>query len=372
MAEETFIEQNKAMLADYVRMSRTAGDRSDYVQGGGGNTSVKLDDRLMAVKASGYRLDQVDNADAYAVLDYQAVREFYLGSEPADFADVEQSGSAKAKASVQQIDALPQLRPSVEAGFHSLLDRFVLHTHPVYANLAACCREGQDVAQTALAGLAESHAFIPYINPGAQLTFSIRDEMRTVEKETGRSPAILIMQNHGLIITGEDADGCLKLHDEVNALLAKAFETSEGDWPTPVVVSAGKADRWRSATPWLALRLKGGEVKIEDLVTNALYPDQLVFLGGQVGFDSDQSLENALVSTSELPDKCTVFTQTGEVYYQCSENEANTIEQTLCAILFIRETIAKAGKTLCTMDQAGSDFIKNWESEKYRKGIASK
>ena len=41
-----------------VRISKAVGDRIDYIQEGGGNTSVKFDDRIMAVKASGYQLQE--------------------------------------------------------------------------------------------------------------------------------------------------------------------------------------------------------------------------------------------------------------------------------------------------------------------------
>ena len=44
---------------------------------GVGNTSAKLDDRYMAVKASGYRLDQVTEWDGYVIVDYQRVRDYY-------------------------------------------------------------------------------------------------------------------------------------------------------------------------------------------------------------------------------------------------------------------------------------------------------
>ena len=49
-----FFEDNKQLLADFSRLSKTAGARADYVQGGGGNTSVKLSGGLMAIKASGF------------------------------------------------------------------------------------------------------------------------------------------------------------------------------------------------------------------------------------------------------------------------------------------------------------------------------
>ncbi len=69
--------------------------------------------------------------------------------------------------------------------------------------------------------------------------------------------------------------------------------------------------------------------------------------------------------------KCTVFRASGEVYYQCSETEARTIEETLCAVLFITDTIRRTGRTVSVMDEAGKDFINSWESEKFRKSIAA-
>ena len=54
-----FTKQFASALSDFSRLSRDVGARRDFVQGGGGNTSVKLDDRLMAVKASGFCLGDV-------------------------------------------------------------------------------------------------------------------------------------------------------------------------------------------------------------------------------------------------------------------------------------------------------------------------
>ncbi|MCL2084901.1 MAG: class II aldolase/adducin family protein, partial [Oscillospiraceae bacterium] len=102
------------MLKEFARMSQTAGSREDYVQGGGGNTSVKLGDGLMAIKASGYRLRQVTETDGFAVVETETLRD------------------------VTEERGYRPLRPSVETGVHALLGAFVLHTHPVYANLALC------------------------------------------------------------------------------------------------------------------------------------------------------------------------------------------------------------------------------------------
>ena len=51
----SFFSENQQALKDFVRMSQAVGARADYVQGGGGNTSVKFLDGKMAIKASGFK-----------------------------------------------------------------------------------------------------------------------------------------------------------------------------------------------------------------------------------------------------------------------------------------------------------------------------
>ena len=376
--EFAFVDLHAARLADLTRMSRTAGSRSDYVQGGGGNTSCKLDHRLMAIKASGFRLDQIAPDQAYAVLDYADVRAFYRQNDPAALADVEQAGSAAAKAATLTIPGLPVLRPSVEAGFHSLLDTFVLHTHAIYANLLTCAAEGPALAAKIMGDRQEPYAFVPYINPGAQLTFAIDAACQQAAAVAGKQPAVIFMQNHGVIVTGPDADACLQLHDRVNEQVAAAFGVSARDWPAVTVkpalrcVGDDTSSAWQSATPWLQERLLDTLWDLDFFTTQALYPDQLVFLAGQLAVAATGSVADFTLAGDATRAKATLFRETGEILYLCSQNEAQTIEETLCAILFITRAVRAAGYTVCTMNEAGKDFISNWESEKYRKSITAK
>lgn len=100
-----FFTENQALLSDFARMSRAAGSRTDFVQGGG-NAPVKLSGGLMAVKASGFRLSDIRPGKAYAVLDYEALRRFYLETEPETLGDVEKEGAACAGENVKQIEGL--------------------------------------------------------------------------------------------------------------------------------------------------------------------------------------------------------------------------------------------------------------------------
>lgn len=357
----TFFETNEVRLNEFSRVSVTAGSRPDYVQGGGGNTSVKLADGMMAIKASGFCLKDIRPDKAYAVLDYSALKEFYYNSDPADFEDVEKAGSTKAKEVTQVIDGLAQLRPSVEAGFHSILDTYVVHSHSVYANLAACAVECEEIVRAALAGADYTYGIVPYTDPGAKLTFSIRDELARVEKETGKRPSVIFMINHGLIAHNDDPDECLRIHEDANNRIAAAFGLTGTSFPK-VAVSAGENGTFVAECDFLKEQLASGNFDEKFFLETPLYPDQMVFLIGAFSFGTG------------MPEKdcCLADPETGKVVLNMPEAKSLVIAETLTAVTFIADAIRKNGKNLSTMGEAAKHFIANWESEKYRKSLAGK
>lgn len=102
-----FVAEHRERLERYVSLSAAIGARVDYVQGGGGNTSVKLNDSLMAIKASGYKLSDIGLDKGYAVMSYQPLKDFYLEHAAADFDDVEASGAALARQKQKRYPASP-------------------------------------------------------------------------------------------------------------------------------------------------------------------------------------------------------------------------------------------------------------------------
>ena len=356
-----FFETNREALENFTRVSTGVGARPDYVQGGGGNTSAKLAGGLMAIKASGYCLKDIRPDKAYAVLNYDALRKFYYGSDPADFEDVEKAGSDQAKANTQVIEGLAQLRPSVEAGFHSILDTYVAHSHSVYANLCTCAKELPDIAQKALEGADYTWGWVSYVDPGARLTFSIRDELKRVEAETGRRPAAIFMQNHGLIVHSDDPDECLRIHTDVNDRVARAFGLENGCFPK-VEIEALEGGLCAAKCDYLTEAMKSGEFTEKFMLESPLYPDQLVFLTGSFAYGKGAPAEGMALMD---PD-------TGAVTFNMPAAKAQVIAETLCCIVFIVRNIAKQGYTLSTLGEKAKAFIANWESEKYRKSLAGK
>jgi rhamnose utilization protein RhaD (predicted bifunctional aldolase and dehydrogenase) len=185
------------LLSELARLSQTAGARPDYVQGGGGNTSVKLGNGLMAIKASGRRLSQVTGTDGFAVVEVDTLKD------------------------VTAEQGYKPLRPSVEVGFHALLGKYVLHTHPVYVNLALCSVNGADRLPEWMAGI--PYITVPYFNPGAELCAAVKEKL---QPET----QVVFMVNHGLVVSADSADECLRLHDKVNRRIAKAYGVTRGDF----------------------------------------------------------------------------------------------------------------------------------------------
>lgn len=356
-----FLEANSQALVNFVRLSRALGARPDYVQGGGGNTSVKLADGQMAIKASGYCLGDIYFDKAYAVVNYENIRAFYCEHNPEDFEDVEKAGTNCAKENTIVIEGMEPLRPSVEAGFHSLLKTYVLHTHSVYTNLAACSTSCREIAETAFAGAEYSWVWVPYCNPGVNLTFVIRDAMAQVQQETGKTPAVILMQNHGLVVHDDNPNTCLAIHADANERIAKLFGISSKDFPK-IHLREMSGGFFAADMPYLKERLLATKYTQEMLADQPLYPDQMVFLADTFYIDKDKIAEG----------QCVASTKTGEVLMCMTEKNARTVTEMLTAVFFLIEQIERTGYCLSTMGDSAKDFIANWESEKYRKALVGR
>ncbi len=178
-------------------MSKQVGSRVDYTQGGGGNTSVKYGDGLMAIKASGFRLTDVTEDSGFAVVKVDTLED------------------------VTEAEGFKPLRPSVEANFHALLKKYVIHTHPVYVNLALCSEQGQAAIEQVMSDY--KYITVPYINPGQELAEYIKSKLFD-------GVEAVLLENHGFVVTADTAEQALKLHTEINEKFAKYYGVSESDF----------------------------------------------------------------------------------------------------------------------------------------------
>jgi len=340
-------------LKDFARVSQTVGGDPAITQGGGGNTSVKLDDEIMAVKASGFRLSQMTEEEGYVLVRYNKIREYFNALNLDRDVDIEKEGSDFIKQQVIQEKNPRGLRPSVEAGFHSILGRVVIHTHSVYANLVCCAAAGKALMEKIFDGTGIHAIWVPYTHPGILLTESIRSIADAYRSENGHGINAVFMENHGLIVTTDDAESCLLLHKEINDRIKEYLRLSE-DFPA---LSLRKADEnhYISGCRLLTEFFRGNTAG-RDVFSLNIYPDHIVYLGSDISFNGKGA-------------KVDINTETGEVSYHTGAADAKAADETLAAYIYVISTLNSLGLEIKTMAPRYVDLIKNWESEAYRKQL---
>lgn len=339
-------------LKELKLISQGIGIHPDLVQGGGGNTSAKLDDTYMAVKASGYRLDQVTEDDGYVIVDYQRIRDYFRNVDINRDVDFEKESAGFMRQCVLEDKNPKNLRPSIETGFHSFMGKYVIHTHSVYANILCCSKEGEGIAQKIFED-GFPILWVSYENPGFDLTIELNKAIYEYIEEKGQNPEIIFMENHGAIVSGENAQVCLDLHERVNDAISSYFDLDKA-YPK-IEIDRIEDGRYESLTQYIRDATKDGRIEpslFEDII---LYPDQLVYLGNNISFEGQG--------------KVNIYPGSGKVVYATNEAEALTIDETLTAYIYLIEEIKRLGLTIQTMSEEAILFIENMEGEKYRKSL---
>lgn len=342
-------------LSELARLSQAAGKDPDITQGGGGNTSVKLDGRLMAVKASGCKLKDMTPQKGFVVLDYVKVREYYDRVDLKSDIDYYDDSARFVRDHCVDLPGMESgMRASVEAGFHSLLLKYVIHTHSVYANILCCTREGKFIAEELFGKEEYPMLWLPYIAPGFLLTLEIKKAM----DRAGFIPKLLFMENHGLIITADDDIECQGLHDMVTEKVKQRFGITEA-YGYVGIRKIGE-DRYESNSDFLRNRFKESQRDAAWFESTILYPDQAAYLSGNISNDP------------QSPGKAFINLKTGSITYLTSSKEALTMEESIVAFLFILEIAERNGLHIMTMKKDEVEFIKNWEGIQYRKNLLKK
>jgi rhamnose utilization protein RhaD (predicted bifunctional aldolase and dehydrogenase) len=333
----------KNKLAQIADVSQKIGAHPEYVQGGGGNISIKFDDVEMAVKASGFRFGDLKADHGFVSVHYPQVRDFYHSVKVGeDLTSLMEKNNQIVKESVLSSGNEQALRPSMETGFHTLLGRCVLHTHSVYANVLNCSKEGRDLIQK----MYTDALFVPYYPPGVLLMLGIKDALNE------SAAPVLFLENHGLIVQGDTPQEVHDIHESVNARIKDSLGITS-KYPTPSVKRITNKE-FASDTPYLKEFIRKEPIRIQNMAKTILFPDQVVY-GESVGFDTQSNSSIAIDLDS------------GDIRYTTSLGEAKAFEETFASWVFLLDVIGNLGYTLKTISESDGAFISNMESEKYRK-----
>jgi NAD(P)-dependent dehydrogenase (short-subunit alcohol dehydrogenase family)/rhamnose utilization protein RhaD (predicted bifunctional aldolase and dehydrogenase) len=250
----------RSELDDLIRISREIGSDPDLAQGGGGNTSVKsADGRSMWIKASGTALVRMSADAGWAELDLAAVAAILDAPELA--ASEPERREADVLRRLELAVVRPRgARPSVESNLHALLDRVVIHTHPVGFNALLVSKNSAKAWRDVLGDLASRALYVPYVDPGYELARQVRIHVERFTRENGRRPAIVLLENHGVFVAAPDTAACLELHARVvaaGAKWAKVAQVNERDPAWVIEPDPRRASELANPAAAIEVKLRG-------------------------------------------------------------------------------------------------------------------
>lgn len=393
-------EPNKQQLLETLsQISREYGADPEFVLAGGGNTSAKLGDRIF-VKGSGHALATI-KPDGFVEMDRPALEELLngdLGSER-----VSREEKFKRAIMLARIEPEKAQRPSVEVVLHHVMPgTFVVHTHATLVNMFTCAESGEKLIRDLFG---DNVVWLADVDPGHVLAQTLRDALKSFQKRTGRaSPRAIIMQNHGLVVSGESAE---EIWGQTNWLLgtlrtALAKTPTENPFGAIMRADAGKAKRAIHVIgPALrgllamgehlkivafddspaVMELVGGAEGKHSAVAGPMTPDQLVYcrsfpLWLEV---DDENPEKLIPRLREEIERHTVRTKFPPLVFLVTGIGMFTVGDDIAGATTVRQVYTDAIKIMAGARRLGGiryllpdkrDFFEQWEVETYRQQIA--
>ncbi len=368
-----------SLLDEIVALSREYGASSDWVLGGGGNTSIK-DEQWMWVKASGSALGSIV-PEQFVKMDRRKLNGIWDTEYPED----REAREARAKQDLFDARAPgeEEKRPSVEALMHALFPRrIVYHTHPTIVNAVSCARDGERAAREIFA---DELLWIPMINPGYVLARRIFDERDRFLAATGREPRFIVLQNHGLVVHGAGGDDIRREHGE---LVSRIREAAGGLPPKPEPTAPPEplrtaAVRLAAEVPELSASPRADALFDRFLLdqealaplNGALSPDHIVYAGHRPAWaETPDEVEAAVAAYQDVegaPPKVIAVRGHGIIGVgttaAAAENACNLFVD---AARIAHLAPAFGGMQFMPADQI--EFIRNWEVEKFRQQVSNR
>ena len=379
-------------LADLMRISNKTGVDPTLVQGGGGNTSVKTEDgQYMYIKASGTALKDMNAKQGWRRLRLDLARSVVLDKSLAKMDPKRREPEVVNRLLLACDDKIKTVaRPSVEAHLHAWLDKCVIHLHPSAAGAYHNAKNGRAMLEKLFKDEPLPPLWVPYTDPGFMLARKIARLVEDYQHRFGKSPAILFLHKHGLFITAKTADGALRLVRRVikrcndplrqpKTGIAKSIEQQKiKDFKLCIERACLKATR-QSTTIWhyyndaIADFLNQKDAK--KMLCGSLTPDELVYANGAAMWVEKcdwQSIAGRIKQQIQKGKKPAVAFLVKDVglFVAGTEKIAPTVRDIVLYSIFIRTNAYRMGGIL-TLNKRQEDFINNWESEAFRKKLAS-
>ena len=380
-------------LRELVKISSAVGGDGALVLGGFGNTSVKTaDGRFMYIKQSGTALKDMRCGAGWrrlkldsvlAILRDRTLGRMTVGEREDKMAETLLS-ACDDKFCVRGRGARAAARPSVESCFHSMLGRFVIHLHPS-AVLAYCCaKRGRAKLEKLFKQERFPPVWVPYANPGYMLAKKIEKLACDYKARYGRGPAIMFLQNHGVIVTANSSDTVLRL-------VRKVVNTCDSKLKRPKAVKIRPADDEAISAAKLAIRqaifqTTGKAVTVRHFINEtiagfmagsdgrrlcsggAVTPDELVYARGAAMWVDSVCLQTVLnkvkrrITCGQGPPAGFLIESLG-LFVAGSRKQLPLIKDVIITYLAVRSFAVDLGG-ICPLSRRQRQFI----TSRYKKG----
>lgn len=359
-------------MQGFIQISKYAGMRNDLAQAGGGNTSVKLDDQVMLVKSSGFQLADVSENSGYSKIDYRLIENYFKENLLADG----QSAETAAEQIVLTEDAGNALltkaqmaggRASIETFLHAVTGKYTLHSHPTLVNILTARKDGREILEE----LFPDSVYVPYRKPGAALA-------ETYYKicQAAGAPEIIFLESHGLVVSGDLAEGVISRTEEVLEKIAAYLQVSYEAYPNATKLwnafaeIPALADRivYLSENRFLSPETAEGDILNEEMWNHAFCPDCVVYGSKKPLFLADDFREADITSFIEKNGIPAMVCYKGYFYILAeSVKKAQEIENVMSFAAQVQA--ANRSHEIRYLSEGQQDALLNWDAEKYRRKL---
>jgi NAD(P)-dependent dehydrogenase (short-subunit alcohol dehydrogenase family)/rhamnose utilization protein RhaD (predicted bifunctional aldolase and dehydrogenase) len=378
-------------LADLITISRTTGGNPAFVCGGGGNTSVKTDDgKYMYIKASGTALKDMSEQKGWRRLNIRSVQSILKDAIIAKLNVNKRETEVVNRLLLScDDDVRSDARPSVEAHLHSMLDKVVIHLHPLVVAAYVNAKDGRSEIEKLFqkSGIAKPPLWVPYADPGFMLGKKVSMLVNDYQKQYGNKPSILFLAKHGIFVCAKDKNTALKLVNKVIEIctsgLPKLKAAKVKQVSANTIVDAKLAIRkavFDATGQHLPVSYFAADEKTAAfcarkdasrlLSAGTLNPDELVYANGQAMLFEKadaKKISNKIavaIARGQKPPTAFLIKDIG-LFVAADKKTAPVIHDITIGSLVVRMYAEKFGGIIA-LSKSQRDFVINWESEAFR------
>ena len=352
-------------LTDFVEISKYAGERFDISQAGGGNSSVKLANGEMVIKASGFSLSEMGYNSGYSRVITDDIAKILENKVVIEGAVKREREEVVSKLLYKgTLEGSP--KPSIETILHSLLAKYTLHTHPVAVNIITAQINWRETLSSIFKN--KEMVFVSYKTPGIELAIELKRQMEVFQN----TPKIIFLQNHGLIISSDDKDYVIDQTEHVLKNIEKYLNIDLSRYKSTTELSnLLRSIRKHDNISYFSedAFLKESLIKNRAIFLKRPFcPDSLVYCGMNCveiyDFADATPVKNYLNQHGELPK--VIICEDNVFFIAPSVKKAKEIEEVFKFHIMV---LSQNSGDVNFLNLEELLYLSNWEAEKYRQKL---